>query len=115
MRIDPASKPSRERRAHQEQGASPEKLRSASHSRHIPAAVKRDVWLKGGGQCAYVDPQTGHKCLSTHWLQIDHIIPFAKGGPTIPENLRLLCANHNRLEALNHFKNALWLTKGLAR
>jgi hypothetical protein len=30
-------------------------------------------------------------------LQIDHIIPYAQGGPTIQENGRILCGFHNRL------------------
>jgi Domain of unknown function (DUF222)/HNH endonuclease len=29
--------------------------------------------------------------------QVDHIIPYAKGGPTTQENGRLLCGFHNRL------------------
>ncbi|MDR3648873.1 MAG: DUF222 domain-containing protein [Acidimicrobiales bacterium] len=29
--------------------------------------------------------------------QVDHIVPFAAGGPTIEENGRLLCGFHNRL------------------
>lgn len=29
-------------------------------------------------------------------LQIDHIIPVAKGGKTIPSNLRVLCDKCNR-------------------
>jgi hypothetical protein len=27
------------------------------------------------------------------------VTPFARGGPSTPSNLRLLCAQHNRLEA----------------
>jgi 5-methylcytosine-specific restriction endonuclease McrA len=29
-------------------------------------------------------------------IEIDHIIPHAKGGPTRPDNLRLLCRKCNR-------------------
>jgi len=29
--------------------------------------------------------------------QVDHIVPFRAGGPTIEENGRLLCGFHNRL------------------
>jgi 5-methylcytosine-specific restriction endonuclease McrA len=32
-------------------------------------------------------------------LEIDHVIPYAKGGSNSPENLRLLCPAHNRLAA----------------
>ena len=31
------------------------------------------------------------------WCQVDHIIPFAAGGPTTQENGRMLCGFHNRL------------------
>jgi 5-methylcytosine-specific restriction endonuclease McrA len=94
-------------------GASPEKLPSdtkksnaalsPTRSRYVPAKVKKEVWMKSEGKCAYVDPLTRNTCNSTHFLQIDHIIPFAKGGPTAGENLRLLCANHNQLLALDQF------------
>jgi 5-methylcytosine-specific restriction endonuclease McrA len=32
-------------------------------------------------------------------LQIDHVKPAARGGANTIDNLRLLCAYHNRLEA----------------
>ena len=31
-----------------------------------------------------------------HRCQIDHIVPWATGGPTTQENGRLLCGTHNR-------------------
>jgi hypothetical protein len=34
---------------------------------------------------------------STSDLQVDHIVPFAVGGPTTQENGRILCGFHNRL------------------
>ncbi len=36
-------------------------------------------------------------------LQIDHIIPFAQGGTNYPDNLRLLCQQHNLREAIKDF------------
>ena len=41
----------------------------------------------------------GHRCGETRGLQIDHITPLAHGGETTEDNLRLLCAHHNRHEA----------------
>lgn len=38
-------------------------------------------------------------CGSTEGLQVDHIVPVARGGRGTIGNLRLLCAYHNRLEA----------------
>ena len=68
--------------------------------RHIPAAVRDAVFMRSNGACAYVG-KDGRQCKSTHALQIDHIIPVARGGTTAPSNLRLLCAKHNRLAAVN--------------
>ena len=46
--------------------------------------------------CGYVDPLTGRRCGSRHFLQIDHIRPVYAGGGNAPENLRALCSAHNR-------------------
>ena len=67
--------------------------------RTIPAATRRCVWRRDAGACTFVDPETGQRCGSRHLLQIDHIQPFAMGGANSAENLRLLCAAHNRYRA----------------
>ena len=64
--------------------------------RAIPAAVKREVWRRDGGRCSYVDRTSGRRCGSQHLLQIDHVVPYARGGAAEPHNLRLLCAAHHR-------------------
>ena len=64
--------------------------------RAIPAAVKREVWRRDRGRCRYVDRTSGRRCGSQHLLQIDHVVPYARGGPAEPNNLRLLCAAHHR-------------------
>ncbi len=64
--------------------------------RAIPAAVKRDVWRRDRGRCCYVDRASGRRCGSQHLLQIDHVVPYARGGAAEPNNLRLLCAAHHR-------------------
>ena len=65
------------------------------NSRHIPAPLKRKIWKRDEGKCQYRSPD-GHQCQERHGLQLDHIEPFAKGGPSTEENLRLLCGAHNR-------------------
>ena len=41
---------------------------------------------------------THHYCdVPAPSCQVDHIVPFSAGGPTVEENGRLLCAFHNRL------------------
>ncbi len=64
--------------------------------RAIPAAVKREVWRRDRGRCCYVDRASGRRCGSQHLLQIDHVVPYARGGAAEPNNLRLLCAAHHR-------------------
>lgn len=62
-------------------------------NRHIPAAVKRAVWVRDNGRC------THQECPSNHKLQYNHIRPVAKGGVSTVENLRLLCQTRNLLAA----------------
>jgi 5-methylcytosine-specific restriction endonuclease McrA len=73
--------------------------RGVPFSRHIAAKEKEKVWIRDKGRCAYKGPD-GRTCNSTRNLQYDHYpIPFARGGPSTADNLRLLCAIHNRLDA----------------
>ena len=65
--------------------------------RHIPAAVRRHVWLRDGGRCCYREPLSGRRCASSHLLQIDHLLPVAQGGGPEPSNLELLCFAHHRM------------------
>ena len=43
-----------------------------------------------------MDRTSGRRCGSQHLLQIDHVVPYARGGAAEPNNLRLLCAAHHR-------------------
>jgi 5-methylcytosine-specific restriction endonuclease McrA len=75
-------------------------------SRYIPVEAQRAVRRRSGGRCEYVDCKTQRRCTSRFGLQFDHIVPFAQGGPSTLENLRHLCANHNRLAAVQVFGRA---------
>lgn len=72
--------------------------RTAKSPRQISAPVRDGVFVRDKGRCTYVSAN-GHRCDSKHLLQIDHIKPVARGGASTIDNLRLLCAYHNRLEA----------------
>ena len=73
-------------------------------NRTIPSALKRHIWKRDGGQCSYVCPETKRRCSSKHLLQIDHIKPFSLGGKSELNNLRLLCASHNRFRSERTFR-----------
>ena len=80
------------------QSAPPTRVLAEGASRRIPAATRDAVFTRDRGRCAYVGP-TGKRCDATHNLEIDHIVPYARGGPNTIENLRLLCERHNKHEA----------------
>ncbi|HEX6792116.1 MAG TPA: HNH endonuclease signature motif containing protein [Candidatus Krumholzibacteria bacterium] len=67
---------------------------SGSRSRHIPAAVRDEVYTRDGGQCTF-EGADGTRCEARKGLEIDHIRPIAAGGTNDPSNLRLLCPAHN--------------------
>jgi len=75
-------------------------------SRHIPAAVKREVWIRDEGRCQF-RLENGELCGLTHRLQFDHLHPVALGGESTVGNLRLTCSAHNLLAARRVFGDAL--------
>ncbi len=76
----------------------PRRRRStAPTSRHIPADVKRAVWARDAGRCAFNGAHG--RCTETGFLEFHHVMPYARGGPTIVENIELRCAAHNAYEA----------------
>jgi 5-methylcytosine-specific restriction endonuclease McrA len=74
-------------------------------SRHIPTATRRFVFERDGSRCTYVSPD-GHRCDSTAFLELDHVVPHALRGRAEPENLRVRCRSHNRLWAEQSFGRA---------
>ena len=65
-------------------------------NRHIPAHLKRAVWVRDGGRCAFVGAQG--RCGETGRLEFHHLIPYARGGATDVANISLLCRAHNSFE-----------------
>jgi HNH endonuclease len=75
-------------------------------SRHIPAAVKREVWKRDGGRCAFVG--TNGRCAETGFLEFHHVRPFADGGPGTIDNIELRCRAHNAYESEQYFGTGLF-------
>jgi 5-methylcytosine-specific restriction endonuclease McrA len=74
----------------------PRKSSARTDTRHIPKAIKQKVWKRDGGRCTFVG-SNGKRCDSDYLVQFDHHpIPYARGGPSTVDNLRLLCAKHNK-------------------
>ena len=72
----------------------------------IPAEVKRTVYARDEGRCTYVSAD-GHRCGATHFLEFDHRVARARGGPNTADNIRLLCRTHNQLAARKDFGDEL--------
>ncbi|PYQ44171.1 MAG: hypothetical protein DMF77_07850 [Acidobacteria bacterium] len=67
-------------------------------SRNIPADVKRTVFVKDRGSCAFVSP-SGRRCGSRRFLEFHHVEPYGAGGKPTAHNIQLRCGVHNRYEA----------------
>ena len=74
---------------------------AASHVRHIPAFVKREVSARDGGQCAIVG--AAGRCTERGFLEYHHLVPFADRGATSVDNPQLRCRAHNAYEAERWF------------
>ncbi len=74
----------------------------APGSRHIPAKVKRAVWLRDGGRCAFVGSH-GRRCTEQGFLECHHVTPYAAGGVSTADNIQLRCRAHNGYEAERYF------------
>jgi hypothetical protein len=67
-------------------------------SRHIPAEVKRAVWLRDIGRCAFVGTN-GRRCTERGFLEFHHVHPYGLGGGATVGNIQLRCRAHNDYEA----------------
>jgi len=64
----------------------------------IPAEVRRQVWERDGGCCAWTGPD-GRRCNSRWQLEVDHLDPAGRGGKATLDRCRLLCRMHDILYA----------------
>jgi hypothetical protein len=72
--------------------------RPAKTPGHVTAAVRRAVWSRDDAKCTW-PLDSGGICGSTLRLEIDHVVPRGRGGPSTVDNCRLTCAAHNQLAA----------------
>jgi len=75
---------------------------TAAGSRHIPAEVKRAVWVRDLGRCGFVGTE-GRRCGERGLLEFHHVRPYAAGGEATVENVQLRCRRHNDYEARVYF------------
>jgi hypothetical protein len=79
-RSNPSIRPETDRKSREE----------ARPSRDVPREVKRVVWRRDGGRCAFVAPE-GQRCTERTFLEFHHVQPYAKQGPATVENIALRC------------------------
>ena len=72
------------------------------HSRDIPAAVQRAVWLRDLGRCAFVGTG-GHRCNQRRFVEFHHRDPHALGGEATVDGVALFCRRHNDYEGRLYF------------
>ena len=80
-------------------------LGTGERKRHIPAAVVREVYLRDEQQCTFVS-EDGRRCTARHFIELDHVEPWAYGGESSVGNLRLRCRAHNLEWAKDQFGTA---------
>jgi hypothetical protein len=88
-KVEVAKLPARVRRA--------EIMPGRPASRHIPAEVKREVWRRDAGRCAFVG-RSGRRCSERGRLEFHHVEPYMLGGRSTTRNIELRCRAHNAYE-----------------
>jgi hypothetical protein len=76
----------------------PRVARKSSGRRTVPRAVRRQVVARDGARCSFVS-EDGRRCEETGFLELDHVVPVARGGVASVEDVRILCRAHNQYEA----------------
>jgi 5-methylcytosine-specific restriction endonuclease McrA len=75
-------------------------------TRYIPSAIRQEVLRRDDYACTYRDPEAGRKCGSRFRLELDHRTPWAVGGQSKAEDLRVRCQPHNQLAAIQFYGQA---------
>ncbi len=80
----------------------PRPSREQSDTTRVSRGTRRAVFERDGERCTFTDAE-GHRCPATTWLELDHVIPRARGGTGEVGNLRVRCRAHNALYAEQTF------------
>ncbi len=71
-------------------------------ARAVPAAVKRVVWVRDLGRCAFI-ATGGHRCNERRFVEFHHVDPYALGGEATVDKIELRCRRHNDYEGRLYF------------
>jgi 5-methylcytosine-specific restriction endonuclease McrA len=77
-------------------------MRRNTRRGYVTRAVRREVFARDGERCTFLD-ETGRRCSSGAFLELDHVIPRARGGVDDASNIRIRCRRHNGLTAERDF------------
>ncbi|GET35287.1 HNH endonuclease [Microseira wollei] len=94
----PAKRKSKKKSAATKSESKP-KQEKKKRSRHIPASVRVTVLHRDGLKCVFC----GRGAPKVE-LEVDHILPFSKGGSNDPSNLQTLCFDCNRGKGARRLK-----------
>jgi 5-methylcytosine-specific restriction endonuclease McrA len=72
-----------------------------ARGRYIPASIRRAVWRRDEGRCAFVS-RDGRRCGSTSGVEFHHVQAFAVGGAATIDNIQMRCRSHNGFEWERH-------------
>jgi hypothetical protein len=71
---------------------------AAPGSRYVVAKVRRAVWIRDGGRCAFVS-KAGRRCNERAFAEFHHLDPYGVGVEATIETMELRCSAHNKYEA----------------
>src|SRR5207249_10220096 len=71
-------------------------------ARDPSAQVKRAVWLRDLGRCAFVGTN-GHRCKERRFIEFHHVDPYVLGGEATIDQIQLRCRRHNDDEGRLYF------------